>query len=262
MLLSNLVKSEYLHKLLELKRKAPEGVSSSENVIDQLMDCFVKGAESTLNKNANYDYLSYVFADLSQSEKGRAYSTTRQNYDGVVPITKLTVFTEHKSDIRRKGVASTIKNVAFDVDSHPMLFAEDEANLLPYLLLPIAGPEEFREDEMLSMLPDLQLLPPDKKRDSDPTILATHVETLLLLSTTREGREQMRAVSVYAIIRECHANVTDEAVQEACDRLVQVLMRDEEGEGAKTEAELAEAQGKIGAPPPTADEDHKVEELF
>lgn len=261
MLLSNLIKSEYLHKLPTMKRPAPENVSISENVIDQLMDCFVKGAEGALNKNATYDYLSYVFADLSQTEKGRSYFTTRQEYDGVVPITKLTVFTEHKSDIRRRGVASTIKNVAFDVASHPMLFAEEEANLLPYILLPLAGPEEYREEETLTMLADLQLLPPDKKRDSDPTILTTHLETLLLLTSTKEGRVQMREVQVYPIIRECHLNEQDESVQEACDRLVQVLMRDEEGEGAKTEAGLEQAQAQIAAPP-AEDEDQKVTELF
>lgn len=222
------------------------------------MDCFVKGAEGGLNKNANFDYLSYFFADLSQTEEGRKYFTTRQEYDGVVPITKLTVFTEHKSDIRRKGVASTIKNVAFDIDSHPMLFDEDAANLLPYLLLPITGPEEYSDEDMLAMLPDLQLLPPDKKRDSDPTIIATHVETLMLLTTTREGRDLMRQVKVYPVIRECHMNVDDENVQEACDRLVQVLMRDEEGEG-KDELEQT-GQAQIEAP--RVDDDNEVTELF
>ncbi|KAJ5514893.1 hypothetical protein N7463_004445 [Penicillium fimorum] len=243
MLLANLVKHENLQKLLTLKRKAPETVSTSENAIDQLMDCFVKGAEGSLNKHANFDYLSYVFADLSQTEKGRAYFTQRQDYDEVVPITKLTVFTEHKSDIRRKGIASTIKNVAFEVDSHPMLFDEDGANLLPYLLLPLAGPEELSDEDTADMLPDLQLLPPDKQRDSDPTIITTHLETLLLLTTTREGREKMRAVKVYPLIRETHMHVEDENVTEACDRLVQVLMRDEEGEG-----EGVPEQPKVEAP--------------
>lgn len=259
MLLANLAKSEHVNRLHDLKRKAPEAVSSSENVLDQLMDCFVKGAEGGLNKNANFDYLSYFFADLSQSEKGRAYFTTRQDYDGVVPITKLTVFTEHKSDIRRKGVASTIKNVAFDIPSHPMLFDEDQANLLPYLLLPIAGPEEFPDDESMSMLPDLQLLPPDKKRDSDTTIITSHLETLLLLTTTREGRERMREVSVYPVVRECHLHVEDEEVREACDRLVQVIMRDEEGEDAQAEGDSAKAQGQIEGP---QNDDEKVTELF
>lgn len=254
MLLANLVKSEKLQSLFTIKRKAPKSVSTSENAIDQIMDCFVKGAEGALNKHANYDYLSYVFADLSQTEQGRAYFTQRQEYDEVVPITKLTVFTEHRSDIRRKGVASTLKNVAFEVPAHPMLFAEDGVNILPYLLLPLAGPEELSDEDTVDMLPDLQLLPPDKQRDSDNTIITTHLETLCLLTTTREGRDLMRAVKVYPLIRETHLHIEDENVQEACDRLVQVLMRDEEGEG-QPEPEQAEQ-------PQAANEDDKVVELF
>lgn len=262
MLLANLAKSEELKKLVVLKRKVPDPVSISPNAIDQLMDCFVKGADGSLNKNANFDYLSYFFADLSKREEGRAYLSTRQEYDGVVPVTKLTVFTEHESVFRRKGVASTIKNVAFEIPFHPMLFAEDEANLLPYILLPIMGPEEYSEEESMSMLPDLQLLPPDKKRDGDNTIILTHLETLLLLTTTRDGRDRMRAISVYPIIRECHLHVNDEEVREACDRLVQVLMRDEAEEGKQNKALDApsppiEATGQSGR-----DDDQEVTELF
>ncbi|CRG88723.1 FAM203 family protein C1020,12c [Talaromyces islandicus] len=230
MLLANLSKADNITRIISLSRKAADDVSTSKNVLDQLMDCFVKGAEGTLNKHANYDYLAYFFADLSKTEEGRSYFTTKQDYDSVVPITKLLVFTEHSSDIRRRGVASTIKNVSFDVKSHPMLFDEDGADILPYILLPIMGPEEYPDDETSEMLPDLQLLPPDKKRDSDNQIILTHLETLLLLTTTREGRDKLRAVQVYAIIRECHLNVEDEEVREGCNRLVQVLMRGEEGE--------------------------------
>lgn len=253
MLLANLVKSDKLPDLLTIKRPTPESVSTSKNAIDQIMDCFVKGAEGSLNKDANYDYLSYVFADLSQTERGRAYLLERQDYDGVVPITKLTVFTEHSSNVRRKGVASTLKNVAFEIKSHPQLFAENEVNILPYLLLPLAGPEELSDEDTADMLPDLQLLSPDKQRDSDNSIIATHLETLCLLTTTREGRDLMRAVKVYPLIRETHLHVKDEDVQEACDRLVQVLMRDEMGEGE--EPQQAE-------PEVAPNEDDKVVELF
>lgn len=262
MLLANLTKADDLKKLITLKRKTPDSVSSSSNAMDQLMDCFVKGAEGTLNKSANFDYLSYFFADISKSEEGRAYFTSRQDYDGVVPVTKLTVFTEHKSSIRRRGVASTIKNVAFDIPFHPTLFSEDEANLLPYILLPIMGAEEFTEEESMAMLPDLQLLPPDKQRDSDNGIVTTHLETLLLLTTTREGRDIMREIKVYPIIRECHIHVEDEGVREACDRLVQVLMRDEEGEGNQDEAQIeAQSRAMADAQKRQAD-DEKVVELF
>ncbi|KAE8348589.1 hypothetical protein BDV28DRAFT_164264 [Aspergillus coremiiformis] len=252
MLFANLVKSDKMKRLITLKRKVPELVSTSPNAMDQLMDCFVKGADGALNKYATYDYLSYLFADMSKSKEGRAYFTSRQEYDNIVPVTKLTVFTEHNSLVRRKGVASTIKNVAFDIPFHPTLFSEDEANLLPYILLPIAGPEEFSEEETLTMLPDLQLLPPDKKRDCDNSIIITHLETLLLLTTTREGRDRMREVQVYPIIRECHLHIDDEGVREACDRLVQVLMRDEEG-------------GTVGQPRAMQrehDDDKRVIELF
>ncbi|KAL2215259.1 hypothetical protein M432DRAFT_144859 [Thermoascus aurantiacus ATCC 26904] len=264
MLLANLAKSDSLKRLLTLKRRVPKPVSESAKAMDQLMDCFVKGAEGTLNKNADYDYLSYLFADIAKSEEGRAYFLTRQEYDSVVPITKLTVFTEHKSDIRRKGVASTIKNVAFDIKSHTMLFSEDEVNLLPYILLPIAGPEEYSDEETAAMLPDLQLLPPDKKRDPDHTIITTHLETLLLLTTTREGRDKMRAVNVYPIIRECHLHVDNEDVREGCDRLVQVLMRPEEGEGDAEAEAMAKARAQVMGETQQQedDDDEKVVEVF
>ncbi|CAK7233598.1 Protein hgh1 [Sporothrix bragantina] len=227
MLLANLAKWDGLKDILNRKQDAPEGLGSDDHVVNQLMDLFVKGAEGAYNKNADYDYLSYFFADLAKHAEVRQYLVKRQDYDDVIPLTKIRVFTEHKSDVRRKGVASTLKNVAFDIPSHPAFLAEDDINILPYLLLPLAGNESYDEDDMLAMLPDLQLLPPDKQRDPDPTILQTHVETLTILTTTRPGRELMREVKVYPLIRETHMRVEDEDLRDACDRLVQVLARDE-----------------------------------
>lgn len=92
------------------------------------------------------------------------------------------------------------------------------------------GPEEYADEDTEGMLDELQLLEPDKERESDPEIVKTHLETLLLLSTTREGRDVMRQIKVYPIVRECHLQVSDEGVRDACDRVVQVIMRKEEGE--------------------------------
>ncbi|KAH6856586.1 hypothetical protein B0I37DRAFT_79027 [Chaetomium sp. MPI-CAGE-AT-0009] len=237
MLLANMVKWDDLKSLATRKQDPPSALKSNELVLNQLLDLFVKGADGTYNKKADFDYLAYVIADLSKHPEIRQFFVNKQEYDGVVPINKIKVFTEHKSDIRRKGVASTIKNAAFDVQAHPAFLDEDQINILPYLLLPITGSEEYDEEEMMGMLPDLQLLPPDKQRDSDPNIVQTHVETLTLLTTTREGRELMRNVNVYPIVRETHLKVNDEGVREACERLVQVLMRDEAEPGAEEEAE-------------------------
>lgn len=235
MVLANMTKSDSLKRIMSKKQEAPKELGSDDSVINQLMDLFVKGQSGAYNKKATFDYLAYVFADLSKHDDIRAYFVAEQPYDKVIPITKLKVFTEHGSDIRRKGVASTLKNVAFDIDSHPSFLSTDGIDILPYILLPITGSEEYDVDETMDMLPDLQLLPPDKKRDPDTAIIQTHLETLLLLTTTLPGREYLRQVNIYPVVRETHSRVNDDEVQEACDRLVQVLQRDEAGEETTTQ---------------------------
>ena len=103
-------------------------------------------------------------------------------------------------------------------------------------------------------------------------VLKTYVETLILLTGTRDGREYLRSKGVYLVIRECHANVEDEGVREECERLVQVLMRDEEGEEGEAPM-LQERGGGSGAggagdvggmvtQAEEEDEDERVTEIF
>jgi hypothetical protein len=46
-----------------------------------------------------------------QLAEGRKYFVTEQEYDRVVPISKILVFTEYDNLVRRAGVVSTIKCV-------------------------------------------------------------------------------------------------------------------------------------------------------
>jgi len=260
MLLANMAKDDSLQRVLGLKRDIPKELSKSNWAMDQLLDCFVKGAEGGYNQHADYDYLAYFFADLSKFPKGREYMTTPQAHDSdIIPLTKLQVFTSHPSHIRRLGVASTIKNCTFHVPAHPTLMSNLNpdptlpppsvgANLLPYILLPLMGPEDYSDEDTEGMLDELQLLEPDKEREKDLEIMKTHLETLLLLSTTREGRDVLRQVKVYPIIRECHLHVDNDDVREACDRVVQIIMRKEEGEEEDeipNSAEAAAGGGKL-----------------
>ncbi|KAF2687521.1 DNA-binding protein-like protein HGH1 [Lentithecium fluviatile CBS 122367] len=260
MLLANMAKDDSLQRVLELKRDVPKELSTSRWAIDQLLDCFVKGAEGAYNKHADYDYLSYFFADLAKFPQGRSYFTTPQPHDtNIIPLTKLQVFTSHRSHIRRLGVASTIKNSAFHVPSHPTLLSNLSpdpalpppsvgANLLPYILLPLMGPEEYSDEDTEGMLDELQLLEPDKERENDVEIMKTHLETLLLLCSTREGRDVLRRVKVYPIVRETHLHVENEDVREACDRIVQMIMRKEEGEEEDEIPDGAVVKAGAGAP--------------
>ena len=235
MLLANSAKSSKITKLLTLKRDIPKDLSTSSIALDQLLDCFVKGANGSYNKGADYDYLSYLFADLTKYDDGRRYFLNPRKEDNdIIPLAKIIVFTEHKSTIRRRGVANTIKNVCFDVASHERLLASEDdgrgIGLLPYILLPLMGSEEYSEEDTEGMLDECQLLPPDKEREKEFDILVTHLESLLLLTTEKASRKRLRDVKVYPIVRELHLQIEDEDVRAGCDRLVQVLMRGEEGE--------------------------------
>jgi len=99
---------------------------------------------------------------------------------------------------------------------------------------------------------EVQLLPLDKERESDKDIIVTHLETILLLTTTREAREYLRRVNAYCIVREVHKLVENESVEEACDRIVQVLMRDEEPE--EKVKEVGEGEG--------GEDDDAIVEIF
>ncbi|ODV95806.1 hypothetical protein PACTADRAFT_84682 [Pachysolen tannophilus NRRL Y-2460] len=230
-LLTNIAKDDHVVKIFEFElENLQKEVFKSNKAMDCLMDLFVKGSERTLTKYANFDYLSYFFADISRFQKGRNYFITTQNYDNVVPISKILVFTEkYDSKIRRQGVASTIKNSLFDSEKHYQLLTDQNINLLPYILLPICGAEtdNLDEEEMFALPDELQLLPSDKKRDPSNEIITIHLESLLLLCSTRQCREYLRSKSVYPLIRELHKCYEDELIQELCDRLVQMLMRDE-----------------------------------
>ena len=52
-------------------------------------------------------------------------------------------------------------------------------DILPYLLLPLAGPEELSEEEMEGLPEDLQYLGDDKVREDDPDIRKMLIESVM-----------------------------------------------------------------------------------
>jgi hypothetical protein len=122
----------------------------------------------------------------------------------------------------------TVRNSCFDTSSHSVLLSPEKINLLPSLLLPLCTSQEFSEEDSENLPTELQLLPETHKREESTSIICAHLETLLLLSTTFPGREIMRKSGVYVVIRRLHEEVEDEDVKALIERLVNILMRDEE----------------------------------
>ena len=130
----------------------------------------------------------------------------------------------------------------------------------------------FQDQEKLP--PALQFLPPAKKREPVPVLRQTHTETLLLLCTTRWGRDFLRENGVYEIIRAAHLEETVDKVRrdllcrdttpkgcvvkvsEHIERLVQLIKGAEgpETAGDPTAASVREHED-------SDDEDNKIEEV-
>jgi len=189
------------------------------------------------------------------------------------PLAKLTPFTEHKDVIRRGGVISTIKNCAFYSSAHKALLSTDHTqvavppsettapgiNILPSILLPLAGPEEFDLEDQELLHPTLQFLPPSKSRERDAVLRLTLVETLLLLCTTYWGREQLRGAGTYQIVRAAHEEESNDNVSEHIERLVNLLQRDETEATRKDEGVVAVELASEGLVANDDDDDMIVE---
>lgn len=112
-------------------------------------------------------------------------------------------------------------------EAHPLLLSSGAVNFLPYILLPLCGPEEFDLEEQDKMPSEVQLLGPDKKREQEPTTRLMLVETLILLCASRNGREVLRERGVYEVVKVAHKAERDEDTRIAMERLVNLLMREE-----------------------------------
>ncbi|KAG8936422.1 hypothetical protein FRC02_002253 [Tulasnella sp. 418] len=234
-------------------------VEKEVKVLPLLLDAFVQAARDPTEdekkagraRKAKLHFLSSVFANVTTIPAGRSFFLTpspthplespSNNNTLEYPLSKVIIFTDHSDLIRRGGVASILKNCSFHQSSHKaMLSAESESlaippstvtapgiNVTPAILLPLAGPEEFDIDDQEQLPPSLQFLPSTKKREPDPVLRLTHLETLILLCTSRWGRENLRSTGVYPIVRVMHETEKDDKVIDHIERLVNLLKRDE-----------------------------------
>ncbi|XP_015240521.1 PREDICTED: protein HGH1 homolog [Cyprinodon variegatus] len=186
------------------------------------------------NKKAKLHYMGPLLSNLTQLPEARSYM---MDQDRCV-IQRLLPFTHYEGSlVRRGGVIGTLRNCCFEHAHHEWLLS-DAVDILPFLLLPLAGPEELTEEENEGLPVDLQYLPEDKKREEDPDIRKMLLETLLLLTATKAGRQTLKQKNVYPILREFHRWEKDVYVAAACEKLIQVLIGDEPEQGMENLMEV------------------------
>ncbi|KZT53005.1 DUF383-domain-containing protein [Calocera cornea HHB12733] len=251
-----------------------------------LLDAFIDGArvpvagDDTEKRKGDLHFLASVFANISAIPAGRTLFLTPVAREAAIygqeeaeyMLAKLLAFTEHKDTMRRGGVLSTIKNCSFYAPAHRALLSPETVrvkcppseiaapgiNLLPFLLLPLAGPEEFDLDDQELLHPTLQFLPPTKTREVDTVLRLTIIETLLLLCTTFWGREELRNNGTYQIIRVMQETEEDDSILEHIDRLVMLLKADETEDTKQDDARVAQQLAEEGL---VADDEDAIMEV-
>ncbi|XP_072749962.1 protein HGH1 homolog [Anoplolepis gracilipes] len=216
MILSNMT------RLLYLVDRIVALIEQSGYTWDAIVAAFTAKQYNTTG--AKLHYLGPVFSNLSQSSYVRSYLMDRDR----CVIQRLLSFTEYSdSIIRRGGVIGTLKNCTFDTKNHDWLLSS-EVDLLSHLLLPLAGPEEFDDEDNDKLPINLQYLPETKTRESDPDIRLMLLEALNQLCATKVAREILREKNAYIILRELHKWEKDKSCLLACENVVDILIKTEE----------------------------------
>ncbi|CEP18518.1 hypothetical protein [Parasitella parasitica] len=256
MLLSNMTKLESTCvKVIQSSAAPVDGLSKSTRLLDQLIEAFHKGVKKEYNPKAEFHCLASVFSNVSSIRLGRLFMIEPAPVDNFSPLTKIQIFTENPNVVRRGGADSVIKNCCFETREHERLLDPDAINVLPFILLPLCGNEEYDMEEFEQFPEEIQLLDNDKKREVDRTLCNLLLDSIILLTSTRFGREYLRNKQVYRVIQRFDLQVTDEDVKSRCVTIVDMLIRNEDS------AEILEAKPQMDDEDEDEDEDMVIEEI-
>lgn len=192
--------------------------------LDKIVEALCK---TRFNKDADLHYLATFLMNMTQVSAVRLglLERPRSLIKQLLPLTALAT-----SSIHRRGIVGVVKNCCFEYDAHAWLLSE-EVDILPHLLLPLAGPEDLDEDDMEKLPPDVQYLPATHARESDPEIRKMLLEAFTKLCSTRTGRLYLKDKNVYVIVRELHKWEKEEGNIPSILNLVDLLIGDEPQRG-------------------------------
>ncbi|XP_032775980.1 protein HGH1 homolog isoform X2 [Strigops habroptila] len=139
--------------------------------------------------------LGPLLCNLSQVPEGRRGLLDRSRCS----VQRLLPFTQYRDSAElRRGIVGALRNCCFEHEHHEWLLSE-AVDILPFLLLPLAGPEELPQEDMERLPPDLQYLPPDKQREEEPDIRRMLLEAVMLVVIGDEpppGMENLLEVTI------------------------------------------------------------------
>ena len=147
--------------------------------------------------------------------------------------------------VRRHGAIASIRSCLFDNEVHWWMI--HEAKIMYYILFPLVPAVSFDENDKEGMDPRLWVAADDNKKcyEPDVTVRKMLCESIVLMCQKKETRKTLRKMKVYPIVRNLDLEQDDEGVSEVILEIVQMMMRDEEGEVSGWDEPLREIKTKI-----------------
>lgn len=236
---SSAVPGHHLRRLVQVLASSAAASSSSG------ASSSAAGASSS-SKADPYEYVAHVVANMTRLKESREILLEPERR--ILPA--LFPQLSHRSDVRRKGIAATLRNCCFESEErYASYFLSPSVDLVNALLWPLAGPANYQAGETTGMAQRIAEADHTKFYEKDEATRRSLVEALLLLASNKSIREHMRAVKAYPVIKAFHEwlesdsnpckvpslddldgklSDDDEATVESINKLVQQLYREDE----------------------------------
>lgn len=218
-----LIFAEAATKLLANMTKHAEARPDSAQLLSELLPIYLAGPRH--NRHTDYEFLSSVLADLTNLRAGRLYFV-----EDLSRLASILQDLHSLSVIRRGGVASIIKNCLFETDFHASILGKelDDDFIITTLAGRLLDPRSKLTEQERERLPvELQLLD-NLQSEPDTVIRSIIIECLIILATTKRGRDTIRAKEIYPILREWHILEPVSEMKLLVEKMVELLIRDEE----------------------------------
>lgn len=147
-----------------------------------------------------FEYVATILQNCSQMEDAREIILEPSR--GLLRI--LLKQLSQPSVIRRRGIAGTVRNCCFEIHKKEDPLLSPSLRLIETIVAPLAGPEPQDIDDAEKMPKEWLQLGSSKRHESDPETRKLLVEALVLIAGNRTGREIMRKLRVYKIIKCLH----------------------------------------------------------
>eukprot|EP01125_Pyxidicula_operculata_P002069 TRINITY_DN12022_c0_g1_i1.p1 TRINITY_DN12022_c0_g1~~TRINITY_DN12022_c0_g1_i1.p1 ORF type:complete len:382 (-),score=89.62 TRINITY_DN12022_c0_g1_i1:23-1168(-) len=158
--------------------------------VTKLFELFESSADSPKD---TFAWIAGILSNVTQIKEGRNLFIEKDF------VKTLLSYLDHPNPVRKRGALGALRNIFFESEHHSKLLTD---SMITSLLWPIRGPEQLKSDETENLPSKLKAVPSSKEREKDTEIKSMIIDCLLLLTSTKDGRDFLKKKDIYPIIRE------------------------------------------------------------